>query len=214
MARYTGSACKLCRRENEKLFLKGERCYSAKCSFEKRAYAPGDHGKTGSSRGGSDRVSDYSRQLRAKQKARRTYAVLERQFRRVYGIAEKAPGITGTNLLQLLETRLDNVVFRLGYADSRAHARQMVSHGHFLVNGIRSDIPSMILKPGDQIVIREESKKKPQFQSLGDYAEKRNCALWLDRDVKAISGRVLRIPERTEIDGNITEQLIVEFYSR
>ncbi len=214
MARYTGPACKLCRRENEKLFLKGERCYSAKCAFEKRAYAPGDHGKTGSSRGGGERVSDYSRQLRAKQRVRRTYSVFERQFRRIFAIAEKKPGITGVNLLQILEARLDNVVFRLGYADSRAHARQMVAHGHFLVNGIRSDIPSIILKPGDQIILREESRKKTMFQDLATYAEKRNCALWLDRDLKTLSGRVLRLPERTEIDGNITEQLIVEFYSR
>ncbi len=214
MARYTGSVCKLCRRENVKLFLKGERCYSAKCSFEKRAYAPGDHGRAGSSRGGGERISDYSRQLRAKQKVRRTYGVLERQFRRIYGIAEKTPGITGLNLLQMLETRLDNVVFRLGFSENRAQARQMVSHGHFMVNGIRADIPSMILKPGDQILIREESRKKTMFQDFADYAEKRNCALWLDRDVKSISGRVLRLPERTEIDGNITEQLIVEFYSR
>ncbi|GAP39802.1 30S ribosomal protein S4 [Flexilinea flocculi] len=214
MARYTGSACKLCRRENVKLFLKGERCYTPKCSFEKRAYAPGDHGKTGSSRGGGERVSDYSRQLRAKQRVRRVYGVLERQFSRVYGIAEKTPGITGLNLLQLLETRLDNVVYRLGFADNRASARQMVNHGHFMVNGIHVDIPSMILKPGDQIAIREVSKKRKMFQDFADYAEKRNCALWLDRDVKALSGRVLRLPERSEIDGDITEQLIVEYYSR
>lgn len=214
MARYTGPACRLCRRENEKLFLKGERCFSAKCSFERRAFAPGDHGKAGSSRGGGERTSDYSRQLRAKQKARRTYGVLERQFRRFYHIARSGHGQTGLNLLQLLEVRLDNVIYRLGFAENRAQARQMVTHGHFKVNGIRSDIPSMILKPGDQITISESSKGKAMFRDYAEVAEKHNCALWLDRDVKAISGRILRLPERAEIDGNITEQLIVEFYSR
>ncbi len=213
MARYTGSVCKLCRRENEKLFLKGERCFSAKCSFEKRAYAPGDHGRAGRGRGG-ERVSDYSRQLRAKQKVRRKYGVLERQFRRFYGIADKQSGLTGLNLLQMLETRLDNIVYRLGFAENRAQARQMVTHGHFTVNGINSDIPSMILKPGDQLVVRESSKSKPIFKDLAEVADKRLCPLWLARDSKAISGRVLRLPDRSEIDGNINEQLIVEFYSR
>ena len=202
MARYTGPACRLCRRENEKLFLKGDRCLSSKCSFERRAYAPGDHGKSGGRSG--DKASDYSRQLRAKQKARRTYGVLERQFRRMYGIAEKRRGQTGLNMLQLLETRLDNIIFRLGFADNRAQARQLVAHGHFMVNGVRSDIPSMILRPGD----------KAYFKDFSEVAEKRTLVGWLDRDVKAISGRVLRLPERAEIDGNITEQLIVEYYSR
>lgn len=213
MARYTGPACRLCRRENEKLFLKGERCLSSKCSFERRAYAPGDHGKAGSGRGG-DKATDYARQLRAKQKARRTYGVLERQFRRVFGIASKRRGQTGLTLLQLLETRLDNVVFRMGFAENRAQARQLVSHGHFMVNGVRSDIPSMILKPGDQVTVCESSKGKTFFKDFAEVAGKRNCVGWLDRDVKAISGRVLRLPERAEIDGNITEQLIVEYYSR
>lgn len=213
MARYTGSVCKLCRRENEKLFLKGERCFSPKCAFEKRAYAPGDHGKSGMGRGG-ERVSDYSRQLRAKQKVRRKYGILERQFRRMFGIAERQSGMTGLNLLQLLETRLDNVVFRLGFSENRAQARQMVNHGHFMVNGIRTDIPSMILKPGDLVSLREQSRKKTLFQDLGEVADKRLCPLWLERDVNTLSGRVLRVPERNEIDENITEQLIVEFYSR
>lgn len=213
MARYTGSVCKLCRRENEKLFLKGDRCFTAKCAFEKRPYAPGDHGKTGSHRGG-ERVSDYSRQLRAKQKVRRKYGVLERQFRRMYGIALKESGLTGLNLLQLLESRLDNVVYRLGYAENRAQARQMVNHGHFSVNGIPSDVPSMILTPGDEISVRENSSKKTLFKDLAEVADKRVCPLWLDRNTKAISGRMLRLPERSEIDGNVTEQLIVEFYSR
>ena len=213
MARYTGPACRLCRRENEKLFLKGERCLTGKCAFERRAYAPGDHGKAGGGRSG-DKASDYTRQLRAKQKARRTYGVLERQFRRMFGVASQRRGQTGLNMLQLLETRLDNVIFRLGFAENRAQARQMVAHGHFMVNGVRSDIPSMILRPGDQITVCERSKNKAYFKDFSEVAEKRTLVGWLDRDVKAISGRVLRLPERAEIDGNITEQLIVEYYSR
>ncbi len=216
MARYTGPVCRICRRENEKLFLKGERCFSPKCAMEKRAFVPGDHGKSSSGRGGgSDRASDYSRQLRAKQKARRTYGVLESQFRRFFSEAEKSKkGKTGLILLQLLETRLDNVIFRLGFAESRAKARQMVSHGHFLVNGVKTDVPSMILKPGDTIAVREGSKKKAMFTDFAETAEKRNCPAWLERDCSAISGRIARLPERSEIDGNITEQLIVEYYSR
>jgi len=213
MARYLGPVCRLCRREGEKLFLKGQRCFSPKCSFEKRSFAPGAHGKTGS-RGGSDRISDYSRQLRAKQKARRVYGVLERQFRRYFGVAQKRRGLTGLNLLQTLELRLDNVVYRMGLAENRAQARQMVTHGHFVVNGVRTDIPSMLLRPGDKLEVREGSRSTPFFKELPDFAEKRNCAVWLDRDVKTLSGRVSRLPERSEIDGNLNEQLIVEFYSR
>ena len=213
MARYTGPVCRLCRRENEKLFLKGERCLSPKCSFERRAYAPGDHGKSGGARSG-DKASDYTRQLRAKQKARRTYGVLERQFRRNFGVASKRRGQTGLVLLQMLESRLDNVIFRLGFAESRAQARQLVSHGHFMVNGVRCDIPSMIVRPGDQISLCERSKNKTFFKDFEETAGKRTCAAWLDRDVKNISARMLRLPERAEIDGNITEQLIVEYYSR
>ncbi len=213
MARYLGPACKLCRREGEKLFLKGERCFSPKCAFERRGYAPGAHGKTGS-RGSSDRISDYSRQLRAKQKARRVYGVLERQFRRYFGVALRRRGLTGLNLLQTLELRLDNVIFRMGLAENRAQARQLVTHGHFLVNGVRTDIPSMLLRPGDKLDVREGSRSSPFFKELPDFAEKRNCAVWLDRDVKSLSGRVVRLPERAEIDGNLNEQLVVEFYSR
>ncbi len=213
MARYLGPACKLCRREGEKLFLKGQRGFSPKCAFERRGYAPGAHGKTGS-RGSSDRVSDYSRQLRAKQKARRVYGVLERQFRRYFGVALRRRGLTGLNLLQTLELRLDNVIYRMGLAENRAQARQMVTHGHFLVNGVRTDIPSMLLRPGDKLDVREGSRSNPFFKELPDFAEKRNCAVWLDRDVKNLSGRVVRLPERSEIDGNLNEQLVVEFYSR
>lgn len=212
MARYTGPVCKLCRREGEKLFLKGERCFSPKCGFDKRSYAPGEHGKARMARG--DRVSDYSRQLRAKQKARRVYGVLERQFRRYFSMAIRTKGLTGLNLLHTLETRLDNVVYRMGFAESRSQARQMVNHGHFMVNNIRADIPSMLMKAGDIITVRESSRGLVYFKELPDLAAKRNCAMWLDRDLKSLSGRVLRIPERSEVDGNLNEQLIVEYYSR
>ncbi len=212
MARYTGPVCKLCRREGEKLFLKGARCYSPKCAMEKRNWAPGQHGKANSSR--SERGSDYARQLRAKQRARRTYGVLERQFRRYYSVALKRRGLTGLNLLQTLELRLDNVVYRLGLADSRAQARQMVNHGHFDVNGVKSDIPSMLLKIGDVVILRERSKKLEFFKEMADFAEKRPASMWLDRDLKNYSGRVTRLPERAEVDGSLDEQLIVEYYSR
>jgi small subunit ribosomal protein S4 len=212
MAKYIGPACKLCRREGEKLFLKGERCFSAKCAFERRGFAPGQHGRAGGGR--SDRASDYSRQLRAKQKARRVYGVFERQFRRYYGVALRRRGLTGLNLLQTLETRLDNVVYRLGYASNRAQARELVSHGHFMVNDRRSNIPSMLLKPGDQIVIRDGSKDGTYFKGLKDIAETRTVPTWLERDLRDLSGRMLRLPERGEIEGNLNEQLIVEYYSR
>ena len=213
MARYLGPVCRLCRREGEKLFLKGQRCFTPKCAFEKRGFAPGQHGKTGGSHG-QQRESDYARQLRAKQKARRVYDVLERQFRRYFGVALGRRGLTGLNLLQTMELRMDNVIYRAGLADNRTGARQMVTHGHFLVNGIRTDVPSMLLKPGDVVTVREGSKTNTIFREIRDYSEKRNCALWLDRDLASISVRVSRLPERAEIDGNLNEQLIVEYYSR
>jgi small subunit ribosomal protein S4 len=212
MARYIEPVCKLCRRENEKLFLKGERCFTQKCAFERRSYGPGQHGQASQGRG--KRMSDYSRQLRAKQKARSVYGVLEKQFRRYFGMAIRTRGITGLIMLQILEARLDNVIYRMGLAPNRAQARQMVSHGHFLVNGRRTDVPSMVLKAGDTIQVREESKKNGLFKDLAETAEKTNCALWLERDLKTLSGRVLRMPDRGEIDGNLNEQLVVEYYSR
>jgi small subunit ribosomal protein S4 len=212
MAKYTGPACKLCRREGEKLFLKGARCFTPKCAFEKRGFAPGQHGK--SKQGRSERESDYARQLRAKQRARRVYGVLERQFRRTFGIASRTRGMTGLNLLQTLETRMDNVVFRMGLSENRAQARQLVNHGHFKLNGLRADIPSMLVKPGDTIEVTEVAKKLTFFKDLPAVAEKRLCAVWMDRDLKNLSGRVLRLPERAEIDGSLNEQLIVEYYSR
>lgn len=213
MAKYIGPVCRICRREGEKLFLKGERCYTAKCSFEKRAFAPGQHGRSGAGRN-NERESDYARQLRAKQKARRVYNVFERQFRRYYSIALRRRGLTGLSLLQILETRMDSVVYRLGFAENRAQAREMVAHGHFTLNGRRTNIPSVIVRPGDSITVREGSRKLTYFKELPELAENRSAALWVDRDVKSMTGRVLRMPERAEIDGNLNEQLIVEYYSR
>ncbi len=212
MARYTDAVCRLCRREGEKLFLKGERCYTPKCAFEKRPYAPGMHGKMNAAR--PARQSDYGKQLRAKQKARRVYGIYERQFRRFYSQALAMRGQTGTNLLSILETRLGNVVYRLGFASSRPQARILVSHGHFLVNGQRADIPSYGISVDDVISVKESSKTNAFFRNLREEAEGRTVPTWLARDLTNLTGRMLRTPERSEIDGNLNEQLIVEYYSR
>ncbi len=212
MAKYRGPVCRLCRREGEKLFLKGTRCFTAKCSFERRGYAPGQHGKSSQFR--RKRESDFTRQLRAKQKARRIYGLYERQFHRYYQVSMKRRGLTGLNLLQILESRLDNVVYRLGFASSRAEARLLVTHGHFSVNGRRTDIPSMLLSSGDEVAVREGSRKREYFKDLEALAEDRPVPHWLSRDLKNLSGAVIRLPERAEIDGNLQEQSIVEFYSR
>lgn len=215
MAKYLGPVCRLCRREGEKLFLKGDRCFTPKCGFEKRSFAPGVHGKTGSrSRSATGRESDFARQLRAKQKARRVYGTMERQFRRYYESAQQRRGLTGLNLLQILETRLDNIVFRMGFASSRAQARLLVTHGHFTVNGRRTDVPSMLIGSGDVIQVRDGSRDTTYFKELRELAEKRNFPAWINRDLKNFTGTVQRLPERAEIDGNLNEQLIVEFYSR
>src|SRR5512146_607098 len=218
MAKQIGPVCKLCRREGEKLYLKGERCFTPKCAVERRAYAPGQHGKTagrGGGRGGSRTgESDFARQLRAKQKARRVYGVFERQFHRYYDAARGRHGLTGLNLLQILESRLDNVVYRLGFASSRAEARMLVTHGHFMVNGRRTDVPSMLLKEGDQITVRTGSDGLNYFKELPSLAEKRTAPSWLNRDVRQMIGSVARMPERPEIEGTLSEQLIVEYYSR
>lgn len=217
MAKSLSPVCKLCRREGEKLYLKGERCFTPKCAFEKRSFAPGQHGRTAGRGGGGSstgRASDFARQLRAKQKARRIYGVLERQFRRYYDTAITRRGLTGLNLLQILESRLDNVIFRLGFASSRAQARMLVTHGHFTVNGRRTDVPSMLLSLGDTIAVRGGSSNLTYFKVLGDFAEKRTVPSWLNRDLKAMNGAVSRLPERAEIDGSLDEQLIVEYYSR
>ena len=215
MSKNIGPVCKLCRREGDKLYLKGERCFTPKCAFERRSFAPGQHGRTGS-RGGGSRTgeSDYLRQLRAKQRARRVYGVLERQFRRYYESANQKFGITGLILLQILESRLDNVVFRLGYASSRAQARLMVTHGHFMVNNRRADVPSMLLTEGDTIAVRDGSRALEYFKGLSDLADARTAPGWLDRNTRDLSGVVQRLPERTEIDAILNEQLIVEYYSR
>ena len=216
MSKHIGPVCKLCRREGDKLYLKGERCFTPKCAFERRSFAPGQHGRTGSRGGGnrSGRESDYLRQLRAKQRARRVYGVLERQFRRYYEVALQRRGLTGLNLLQILESRLDNVVYRLGYASSRAQARLMVTHGHFIVNERRTDVPSMLLKDGDVVAVRDGSRTLEYFKGLGDLADARTSPSWLNRDTRQLSGVVQRLPERAEIDGILNEQLIVEYYSR
>nr|MBN1229948.1 30S ribosomal protein S4 [Anaerolineae bacterium] len=212
MARYTGPVCKLCRREGEKLYLKGSRCYSAKCAMEKRNYPPGQHGRETQFRRG--RASNYALQLREKQKVRRIYGILERQFRRYYRVAQQRSGLTGSNLLSLLESRLDNVVYRMGYAESRAMARQLVQHGHFEVNGRRTNVPSFIVKPGDQIRVRDGSRKRTLFKQIGDIARERSVPEWVSRNISDLSGTMSRLPERTDIDLTINEQLIVEYYSR
>ena len=216
MSKNLSPVCKLCRREGEKLYLKGERCFTPKCAIERRNFAPGQHGRTGSRSGGnrSGRESDYLRQLRAKQRARRVYGILERQFRRYYEIANQRRGLTGLNLLQILESRLDNVVYRLGFASSRPQARLLVTHGHFIVNGRRTDVPSMLLREGDVVAVRDGSRALEYFKGLGDLADARTSPSWLNRDTKQLSGAIQRLPERPEIDGILNEQLIVEYYSR
>jgi small subunit ribosomal protein S4 len=212
LSKYNGPVCKLCRREGEKLFLKGQRCYSAKCAIERRSYPPGEHGRQALWR--RRRVSEYWKQLREKQKTRRIYNVTERQFRRYYRAALQKRGLTGETLLQMLERRLDNVVYRLNYAESRAQGRQLVTHGHFSVNGRRTDVPSMLVKPGDVIEVREGSRKREYFKGLSDVAETRAAPKWLERDSGNLSAKVLQDPERGDVDAALNEQLIVEFYSR
>jgi len=208
MARYIGPVCKLCRREKEKLFLKGERCISDKCAMERRPYAPGEHGK------GFSKPSDYSYQLREKQKAKRIYGVLEKQFRRYYDIGAKQKGITGENILRILETRLDNVVYRLGFAISRTEARQFVKHGHLAVNGRRVDIPSFRVKQGDIIGLTEKGSKINKIKENLKSASKAEIPSWLNVDSSTSVGKVLNLPVRDQIDVSIKEKLIVELYSK
>jgi small subunit ribosomal protein S4 len=208
MARYTGPVCKLCRREGVKLFLKGEKCFT-KCTIERRPSPPGPHAQR---RG--RKVSDYGLQLREKQKARRIYGVLERQFRRHFAIAEGRPGVTGENLLRELEMRLDNCVFRLGFADSRAQARQLVRHGHFDINGVKTDIPSYICKPGTEIRVRQVAAGNEYFKTLQPQLNRKTIAPWMELNPGSMVGRVLRIPARDELDVSLNESLIVEYYSR
>lgn len=212
MARYTGPVCKLCRREGEKLFLKGSRCLTAKCAIERRPYAPGQHGRERQYRRG--RSSDYLLQLREKQKMRRIYGVYERQFSNYFGKAEKRSGLTGSNLLTLLESRLDNVLYRLGMAMSRSQARQLVSHGHVMLNGRKTNVPSAMVSPGDSVSIRPESTKKTYFKTLRQDLDDRQVPRWLQLDVSNLSATVLQLPAREDIDVSLNEQLVVEYYSR
>jgi small subunit ribosomal protein S4 len=199
----------LCRREAEKLYLKGERCYSEKCSLEKKPYIPGQHGK--SRRG---KPTEYGLQLREKQKAKRFYGVQERQFRNYFEKADRQAGVTGDNLLTMLERRLDNVVYRMGLGSSRKEARQLVNHGHFLVNGRKVNIPSMLVKVGDTISVREKSKESPKFKELQAQAAYRTPPEWLEINAETLTGRVIAYPKREQIDAPIDEHLIVELYSR
>ena len=208
MAKYRGPVCRLCRREGIKLYLKGDRCYTNKCAFERRPYAPGQHGK------GRVKVSDYGLQLRAKQKARRIYGVLEKQFRSYYEEAAKVRGVTGEVLLQILESRLDNMVFRAGFAASRSQARQLVRHGHFTVNGRKVDIPSYRVKPEDVIAVREKSRSSVLMKDIAEALGDRSVPEWLDVNKSLLTCQVLRLPERAEIDIPVEEHLIVERYSR
>lgn len=211
MANYTDAVCKLCRREGQKLFLKGERCLSPKCAIERRNYPPGEHGKKATFR---RKVSEYGMQLREKQKARRIYGVMERQFRRYFAEATRRKGLTGTVLLTILESRLDNAVYRLGFADSRAQARQLVRHGHFDVNGRKTDIPSYQVSVGDVISVRGSSKESVYFKDRSQIMQSNRVPAWLSLNLAALSGSVLAEPGREDIEIPLNEQLIVEYYSR
>ncbi len=208
MSRYTGAVCKLCRREGKKLFLKGERCYTGKCAFERRAYAPGQHGQS------RKKTSEYGLQLRAKQQARRYYGIQEGQFHKYFIMAEKKAGVTGENLLRICESRLDNVVYLLGWASSRNEGRQLVTHGHFKVNGKRVDIPSYLLKAGDVISIKEKSQDSEKFKAVLESNSGRPVPTWLERDNDALTGKVINLPDREQIEAPVEEHLIVEFYSK
>ncbi len=208
MARYTGPVCKLCRREGVKLFLKGDKCMT-KCTLERRNTRPGQHGTSR-----SRKPSGYAIQLREKQKVRRTYGLLERQFRRQFDIAARRPGRTSENLMQVLEMRLDNLVYRLGFADSRAQARQLVCHGHFAVNGRKTDIPSFIAKPNDVISVRERSKGLEYFKTRALLLAQKGVPAWLSLDIDAMTGRVLSLPSRTDLELPFDEQKVVELYQR
>ena len=208
MARYTDAVCKLCRREGQKLFLKGERCYTDKCGVTRRAYAPGQHGQ------GRKKNSEYGLQLRAKQMTKRYYGVLERQFRGYYDMATRMEGKTGDALLAILECRLDNVVYRLGWANSRAEARQLVVHGHFAVNGKRVDIPSCLVKPGDVVTIKDSTRSSEKMKAILEANASRPVAKWLDLNRDTCEAKILSVPAREDVDIAVDETLIVELYSK
>ncbi len=208
MARYTGAVCRQCRREGQKLFLKGERCYTGKCALERRSYAPGQHGQ------GRKKVSEYGKQLRTKQFAKRYYGVLEGQFRHYFEMAEKMQGVTGTNLLSLLESRLDNVVYRLGFASSRAQARQLVTQGHFTVNGRKVNVPSFLVKPGMVVAMKDSSRQLGLMKALVEANAARPVPKWLELNREALEAKVISLAGREDIDLPIEETLIVELYSK
>jgi small subunit ribosomal protein S4 len=208
MARYTESVCRLCRREGAKLYLKGSRCYTKKCAFERRPTPPGQHGVR------RRKVAEFGLQLREKQKVRRTYGVLERQFRNYFVDAENRPGVTGENLLRSLELRLDNVVFRMGLGSSRAQARQLVSHGHFAVNGRPTNVSSFRLKPGDRIEVRESHRSREPFKLAKETLKNHQTPAWLTVDAATLSGSVVTPPTRDQMPLDLNEQLVVEYYSR
>ena len=208
MARYTGADCRLCRREGAKLFLKGDRCFTEKCAMERRNYAPGEAGKK------RVKESEYRMQLREKQKTKRIYGILEKQFRGYYDMANRQEGVTGENLLRILESRLDNVGYRLGFAKSRAEARQQVRHGHILVNGKRVDIPSVRVRPGDLVAVAPKAKEMVVIQSALISSERTTVPAWLEVDIEKLQGSVLSLPQRDQINLDIREQLIVELYSK
>ena len=209
MAKYTGPSCRQCRREGVKMFLKGDRCYSEKCAITRRGKVPGQHG--GARRG---MMKDYGLQLREKQKAKRYYGVLEKQFRNYYVKANAAEGMTGENLLKLIERRLDNTVYRMGIAESRRDARQLVRHGHFTINGKKADIPSMLVSLNDEIAVIEKSKSMPKFKALAETLANKNAPAWLDVDKEKMSAKVIALPAREDVDFEISEHLIVELYSK
>ncbi|HNQ65006.1 MAG TPA: 30S ribosomal protein S4 [Smithella sp.] len=209
MARYTDSSCRLCRREGLKLFSKGDRCYSEKCSFERRDYVPGDHGQMH-----KKQRSDYGVQLREKQKLKRMYGLLEKQFRSYFEKADKQKGITGTNLLILLERRMDNMVFRMGFANSRIESRQLISHGHFLVNGKPVNIPSYLLKAGDEVSVKENSRKVTRIMGALETVVRRGVPQWLELDKDNFNAKIKTLPVREDLTMPIQEQLIVELYSK
>ena len=208
MARYTGAVCKLCRREGKKLFLKGERCYTGKCAIERRAYAPGQHGQS------RKKATEYGLQLRAKQQAKRYYGIQESQFYKYFLMAERKQGVTGENLLRICESRLDNVVYLLGWANSRAEARQLVVHGHYKVNGKKVDIPSYLLKVGDVVSIKEKSRESDKIKAVLETNASRPVPAWLEADAENFSAKVAAMPERDQIMAPVEEHLIVEFYSK
>ena len=208
MARYTGPACKLCRREGKKLYLKGDRCVSGKCALERRTSAPGQHGAD------AKKMREYGMQLREKQTTKRYYGVLEKQFRNLYEEAARKEGMTGENLLVLLERRLDNVVYRMGMAECRRDARQLVLHGHFTVNGKKVNVPSFVVKPGDVVAVKESSRDSVKFKALAEAAASHTAPKWLEVKADAMTAKVLALPAREDVDFDFNEQLIVELYSK